>query len=220
MFFDSIAEIPAIATRTGFAIFVAPPASAIKIKNLLTLEPDEKTDKISIDAVRDFLQNTLSKQLSDTFFLVRSPEKMNPEAANAFLKTLEEPKPHYHFLFLTENPSGLLPTILSRAELFFLKKSACLDAPVEADEKIKDYAKRLLTLTNRELPAFAKEIADKKDRVLAKKIVATAIELSYKSFFKTGNENFLKTLPKLLELYENLDLNGHINLHFLADLMV
>src|SRR5262249_15447708 len=41
---------------------------------------------------------------------------MHPEAANALLKTLEEPRPHVHFLLLSERPDRLLPTIRSRCQ--------------------------------------------------------------------------------------------------------
>lgn len=39
-----------------------------------------------------------------------------PEAANALLKTLEEPRPNVHFILTTERPDSLLPTIRSRCQ--------------------------------------------------------------------------------------------------------
>ena len=41
----------------------------------------------------------------------------NAEAANAFLKTLEEPPAHVHFVLVTDHPEKLLPTIASRCQL-------------------------------------------------------------------------------------------------------
>jgi DNA polymerase-3 subunit delta' len=43
-------------------------------------------------------------------------EKMREEAANAFLKLLEEPPPQTVFLLTTNRPDQLLPTILSRCQ--------------------------------------------------------------------------------------------------------
>lgn len=43
-------------------------------------------------------------------------EKMNIEASNAFLKTLEEPPPGNLFVLISSLPSQLLPTILSRCQ--------------------------------------------------------------------------------------------------------
>ena len=220
MFFDDYSQITTLATLSGFSIFVLKDTNFTPdLKNLFTLAPDEKTGKISVESVRDFISLTEKKQSTDQFFLVRSPESMNAEASNAILKTLEEPKNHYHFLFFTKNPSALLPTILSRAQIFSEKSTSPLDSPVDFPEDIKNYAKRLMTLKSSDLPSFAKEISDKKDRLLAKNIVSAAIELSYKSYFKTGNTSFLKKLPNFLTLYDNLDKNGHIKLHFVADLL-
>ncbi|MFO0552377.1 MAG: DNA polymerase III subunit [Polyangiaceae bacterium] len=47
-------------------------------------------------------------------FIFRAAEEMNPSAANALLKTLEEPRPGTHFVLLTSAPDRLLPTIRSR----------------------------------------------------------------------------------------------------------
>jgi DNA polymerase-3 subunit delta' len=40
----------------------------------------------------------------------------HPEAANALLKTLEEPRSNLHFVLLSERPDRLLPTIRSRCQ--------------------------------------------------------------------------------------------------------
>ena len=46
--------------------------------------------------------------------MIHHAEKMTPQAQNALLKTLEEPMPGTVFLLTTDNPSALLPTIISR----------------------------------------------------------------------------------------------------------
>lgn len=55
-----------------------------------------------------------------TFFIfpeadVSFPD-FQPEAANALLKTLEEPRPGVHFILTSERPEALLPTIRSRCQ--------------------------------------------------------------------------------------------------------
>ena len=47
-------------------------------------------------------------------FIVRDAEELTSQAANALLKTLEEPGPSTHFVLLTSRPSRLLDTIRSR----------------------------------------------------------------------------------------------------------
>ncbi|MCS6902474.1 MAG: DNA polymerase III subunit [Myxococcales bacterium] len=47
--------------------------------------------------------------------LIRRAEEMNLQAANAILKTLEEPPPRTHFVLLTSKPRMILDTIRSRS---------------------------------------------------------------------------------------------------------
>jgi DNA polymerase III subunit delta' len=49
-------------------------------------------------------------------FVLERADTMNDEAANALLKTLEEPPPYVVLLLLTDNPSQVLPTIASRCQ--------------------------------------------------------------------------------------------------------
>ncbi|HEX8737370.1 MAG TPA: DNA polymerase III subunit delta' [Pyrinomonadaceae bacterium] len=50
------------------------------------------------------------------FFLIDDAERMNEAAANALLKTLEEPSPTSHIFLITSRPAALLPTIRSRCQ--------------------------------------------------------------------------------------------------------
>ncbi|MCR5520162.1 MAG: hypothetical protein K6F21_07505 [Bacteroidales bacterium] len=58
-----------------------------------------------------------------TSVLIYLPEKMNPTAANKLLKILEEPPQQTLFVMITHAPEKLLPTILSRCQLFRLDYS-------------------------------------------------------------------------------------------------
>jgi DNA polymerase-3 subunit delta' len=51
------------------------------------------------------------------FFLIDDADKMNEQASNALLKTLEEPAATTHIVLITERPAGLLSTIRSRSQL-------------------------------------------------------------------------------------------------------
>ena len=50
-------------------------------------------------------------------FIVEDAEYMNDQAANALLKTLEEPAPTTHLILTTTNPMALLQTIRSRCQM-------------------------------------------------------------------------------------------------------
>jgi DNA polymerase-3 subunit delta' len=52
--------------------------------------------------------------------LVHPADAMNPQAANALLKTLEEPPLGTRLVLTTQDPASLLPTVLSRCQLLRL----------------------------------------------------------------------------------------------------
>lgn len=222
MFFEKISELEHIAHQIPCSVFVVPPSTKLKLKNPLCLYPDESktTTVITVEQMRDFLSLTNNCETAERFFVITPADAMNESAQNAFLKTFEEPKPHCHFVLLTEQPSALLPTILSRAQVFYLKQADQLDQPPAAKDKIMLAAKKLISATSRDLPALALELTKSKTqpRQQALDIIATAIELLYKSYFKTGNEKFLTKLPNFINLYDNINKNGHIKLHLVADL--
>lgn len=220
MFFNSIDEIPKIIAGVSCAIFVVPPETELKLKNTIFLRPEKDKKTIPVEQMRDFLSLTGVKQNSDQFFVITPADKMGAEAQNAFLKTLEEPHDNYHFILLTEKPDLLLPTILSRTALFILKKTNTLKEPPDASEEVKTLAKRLIAAKPADLIEIAEGITKKKDtsRAKALDVVGVAIEILYKTYFITGNTAFLAKLPKFLKLYENLEQNGHVKLHLVADL--
>jgi DNA polymerase-3 subunit delta' len=74
--------------------------------------------QIKIGQIRD-LQNSIAyKPLigSRKWFIMDEADAMNPEAANCFLKTLEEPPDHSTLILVTDRPQALLPTVLSRCQ--------------------------------------------------------------------------------------------------------
>ena len=220
MFFENLQDIEKIASRAGCSIFVVPDDVEIKIKNAFILKPEQKTT-ITIDQVREVMGQLTVKQTNSQFVLIRPADKMGEEAENAILKNLEEPKDNVHFVLVTDKPSKLLPTILSRAEMYILKSTKTNISEISADEKIKEMAKKLIVAKTSELVKLAEDLTKKKDGVrdYVLDILAVAIEMAYKSYFLTKKEAFLTKIPKLLNTYENISKNGHIKLHLVADLL-
>lgn len=72
---------------------------------------------IRVGQIRE-LQDTLKYRVErgKKVAIVEAADKMMPEAANAFLKTLEEPPPDSLIVLMTSRPAYLLPTILSRCQ--------------------------------------------------------------------------------------------------------
>ena len=68
----------------------------------------------------------MSSQGGYKISLIWLPERLNQEAANKLLKILEEPPRQTLFLLVSEQPDHLLDTIISRTQLFYMKK---IDTP-------------------------------------------------------------------------------------------
>lgn len=222
MFFDDLTDILTIARRTHCAIFVVPSDTELDLKNALYLHPDpsKKTPTITVEQMRDFIALTGHRETTDRYFVISPADAMNESAESAFLKTLEEPSDYCHFILLTTAPNLLLPTILSRAQVYILRKKSTLDNPPAYSEKTINLAKQMIAATPVTLPKIAENITKSKTgaRELALDTTAAAIEILYKTYFKTRQTKFLAKSPNFLALYDNLEQNGHIKLQIIANL--
>ncbi|MEZ5853547.1 MAG: DNA polymerase III subunit delta' [Hyphomicrobiaceae bacterium] len=78
---------------------------------------------ITVDEVRrikSFLSHT-GEAGANRVVIVDTADQLNVNAANALLKSLEEPPPRTFFMLLTASPGRLLPTIRSRCRVLDLK---------------------------------------------------------------------------------------------------
>lgn len=95
------------------------------------------TDVIEIDAasnrgiddIRELRERVkyAPTMLKTKFYIIDEAHQITGAAANAFLKTLEEPPPHTKFVLATTDPEELLQTIVSRCQRFDFRRIS-LDA--------------------------------------------------------------------------------------------
>lgn len=72
---------------------------------------------IRITQIRDLASHAVNASNTERVFIFDNADHMNHQAQNAFLKLLEEPAPHVHFILLSHHDERLLPTTLSRIQL-------------------------------------------------------------------------------------------------------
>ncbi len=82
------------------------------------LDPEKATPIISVKQARELLsQLSLHPFHARRRMIIIDPaDALNPEAANALLKTLEEPPQATGFVLVTSRPMDLLPTVRSRGQ--------------------------------------------------------------------------------------------------------
>lgn len=95
----------------------------------------------SVDNIRELIQQVgIAPQLgSHKVYIIDEVHMLSPSAFNAFLKTLEEPPKHTIFILATTEKHKIIPTILSRCQIFDFNRI-----------KVKDIADHLAHIAQQE----------------------------------------------------------------------
>lgn len=145
----------------------------------------EKPNVISVDEIRRQVNNDIGiKPYSSArkVYIIDEAEKMNVQAQNALLKTLEEPPAYATILLLTTNMEAMLQTIRSRCVTLTIK-------PV-ADTDIQRYLMREV-----QLPDYKAGIC----AAFARGNVGRAKELAVSAEFEEMKEGTLQLVQRLSE---------------------
>ncbi|HEY4415367.1 MAG TPA: hypothetical protein VGO57_06710 [Verrucomicrobiae bacterium] len=96
-------------------------ASCRKIENAAHADihwarPESKSRIITVDQTRELMRQVQLKptEAKHKVAIIAGADRLNPQAANAFLKTLEEPPANSVLILISTEPSRILETILSR----------------------------------------------------------------------------------------------------------
>ncbi len=106
--------------------------------DLVRLAPAEAGKPITVDSIRDYCFGNVSKPQVGGFqvMLMFAAEQMNTAAANAFLKTLEEPASESLMILCASRPERLPATIRSRCQAVDF---ATPDAMTQAGRSARDW---------------------------------------------------------------------------------
>jgi len=114
------------------------------------LAPEYIDDSIiSIEAVRHFLATSSHKPIAGKHrvCIFCEAEKMNVQAQNCLLKTLEEPIPNFTIILVAQHAGELLPTIVSRCQ--------SVRFGLVAEELVRDLLLRSTSVDEREATLIA-----------------------------------------------------------------
>lgn len=150
----------------------------------------EKPNTISVDDIRTQVNNDIViKPYSSRYkiYIIDEAEKMNVQAQNALLKTIEEPPAYAIILLLTTNADTFLPTILSRCVILSVK--------AVADEKIKKFL-----MSSCQIPDYQADVCV----AFAQGNVGKAIQLAASEDFNELKASVLQLIKRLkdIDLYE------------------
>ncbi len=117
--------------------------------DLLTLEV---TSSISVDQVRAIsqLMQNAPQQGGARVVVIPQADKMTESAANALLKTLEEPGQHSYLILCSAYAEQLMPTILSRCQRW--------DLPAQYDTSVVRWLNQFSAESTQPVPDFLLEL--------------------------------------------------------------
>ncbi len=132
---------------------------------------------ITIRKVRNIGRDIQLKPFESSIkvYIIRNVELMNQEAANAFLKTLEEPPGHVIFILTTSNADQVFATLRSRCQQLNLKTLSDKEVARELTEQYQlnsDKARLISRLSKGSLDRAIKipespDLFDLRDQILA-----------------------------------------------------
>lgn len=117
----------ALANRLATLLLGTRDGDPLTHPDLHRVEPESKSRRIVIEQIRELEHALHMRSLlgGKKIGLIIDAERLQPQAANAFLKTLEEPPSGTHLFLLSSQPEQILETILSR----------CLEVPLRLVER-------------------------------------------------------------------------------------
>jgi DNA polymerase-3 subunit delta' len=98
--------------------------------------PESKSRVVTIEQMRELMREIQLKPTGAGYkvAIITAADRLNPQAANAFLKTLEEPPAKSVLILLTTEPQRILKTVLSRClRLNFSGDAAPTPDPAQAE---------------------------------------------------------------------------------------
>jgi DNA polymerase III subunit delta' len=123
-----------LAHRLAGLVMQCPPEAVLAHPDVHFIQPESKSRRIVIDQIRSLERVIQRKPLltANKVAILHDVDRMQPAAANAFLKTLEEPPPGSILVLTTSLPEAILETVISRCVETSLRGGTVAAGP-EAD---------------------------------------------------------------------------------------
>ena len=160
-----------------------------------------------VEGIRNLIEQTRIPPQTGKFkvYIIDEVHMLSSGAFNAFLKTLEEPPAHCVFILATTEKHKIIPTILSRCQIYNFKRIT--------NDGIVDHLKNICQLEKIKFEDDALlQIANKSDGAmrdalqLFDKVVGVNKELTSKSVSENLNTVDFETYIKLFEFINNNDI--------------
>jgi DNA polymerase-3 subunit gamma/tau len=186
----------------------------------------------SVDDIRNLTdQVRIPPQVgSYKVYIIDEVHMLSSNAFNAFLKTLEEPPKHCIFILATTEKHKIIPTILSRCQIFDFKRITVTDAKnylkvvakaqnIDAEDDALHIIAQKADGAMRDALSIFDRVVSFSGRNLTRKAVSENLNvLDYETFFQITDLLLDNAIPSLLVQFNQILARGFEGQHFIAGL--
>lgn len=186
----------------------------------------------SVDDIRNLVEQVrIPPQVGKyKVYIIDEVHMLSQAAFNAFLKTLEEPPAYAKFILATTEKHKIIPTILSRCQIFDFKRISVDDITkylgyVAEKEKIEAeidarhiIAQKADGALRDALSTFDQIVSYSGDKLTYKNVIENLNILDYEYYFKVTDYLIHNNIPNLLLIFNEIIENGFDGQHFIVGL--
>ena len=163
-------------------------------------------------------------------YIIDEVHMLSTNAFNAFLKTLEEPPKHCIFILATTEKHKIIPTILSRCQIYDFKRITVSDTKnylkliakeqgVKADEDALNIIAQKSDGAMRDaLSIFDRVVSFCGDNLTRKAVSENLSVLDFETYFESTNLIIENDIPALFLMYNNIINKGFEGQHYINGL--
>ena len=183
----------------------------------------------SVDDIRKLVdQVRFAPQVGEyNIYIIDEVHMLSAQAFNAFLKTLEEPPKHAKFILATTEKHKIIPTILSRCQIFDFKRVGVNDIAGHLDfvaksEGVTAESEALHLIAQKSdgamrdsLSLFDRLISFSDKTLTYKGVIEHLNILDYDYYFKVTDYLLTNDIKELLNIFNEILDNGFDGHHFI-----
>ena len=163
-------------------------------------------------------------------YIIDEVHMLSQAAFNAFLKTLEEPPKHCIFILATTEKHKIIPTILSRCQIFDFKRITVKDAKeylkyiaeeqgiIAEDDALHIIAQKADGAMRDALSIFDRVVSFSGKNLTRQAVTENLNVLDYETYFTSTELILENNIPELLILFNTTIAKGFDGQHYIAGL--
>lgn len=186
----------------------------------------------SVDDIRNLIDQVRIPPQTGQYkvYIIDEVHMLSTSAFNAFLKTLEEPPKHAIFILATTEKHKIIPTILSRCQIFDFKRITVSDAKeyigevaksegiVAEDAALQIIAEKADGAMRDALSMFDRVVSFSGNNLTVQAVSENLNVLDYETFIKATSLLLQNDVPGILLFYNDIISRGFEGQNFISGL--